>query len=486
MVSKANPYIQSIPINLFGGIFNSEILFQNGLNILSGENGTGKTSVINLLKSDTNKIFFENNPTSRIVVFNPLRNAEKNTQEQIFQSLRAQNLSLKTLNEAFRGFTINDRYLTVYHSFGELFILTYEDVFQGGGISIETAVNQTRDDFNDVLKRVFPGYEIVAAWKDKRLHLSIKKQEGIEIPINSLSRGESEVFALLFNIYANKNEEDIFLIDEPEIHLNWDLERGLFKFLYWFCEEFDKQIIVATHSRIIFEKEFLPKAQFLVWENGHIVVKNQPTQAIRKKIGGDALQLITAFEIGDPVFYVEDERQREVVEFLTHNLNKKAMIITANGRSNVINLCRLFTQQGVSNAFFLVDGDNEGVPNEFKTNDHYIQLNKYSIENYFLNISLLAKISEKNVEEVENIIRDSIKNAKQNQHTKVFKKLAEISSIPEEILDTYKAKDIIDLVAKGIGFSDGQELIEKFLEKCASEGILNNIFGEVTEKIEKL
>jgi len=482
-----NPYIQSIAINLFGGIFNNKIKFQNGLNIISGENGTGKTQVIQRLKNGEGRIFSEDNETSRIVVFNPLRNAEKNTQEQIFQSLRSRNLSIKKINEAFRGFAINDSQLASYSSFGDLFNLTYEDINRGGGITIEGAVNQTRNAFNDVLREVFPGYEIVAGWNNKELQLSIKKQGNIEIPINSLSRGESEAFALLFNIYANKNEEDIFLIDEPELHLNWDLERGLFKFLNWFCEEFNKQIIVATHSRIIFEKEFLPKAQFLVWENGHIIVKDQPTQQIRKKIGGDALQLITAFEIGEPIFYVEDERQKQIVEFLIDSLDKKAIVIVARGRTNVINMCRLFTQQGVLNAFFLVDGDNEGVPREFKANKYYIQLNKYSIENYFLDIFLLTKISSKDEKEIKNIIWETIKDASRDKHTKVFKKLAEITNdIPEEILDTYKAKDILDSFSKNIGFSDANELIDKFLEKSKNEGTLSDVFGEITKKIEKL
>jgi len=214
-MNETNPYIESIAVNLFGGIFNQEIKLTNGLNILSGENGTGKTQLINQLKAGSNRKFYNGKNTNNIVVFNPLRNAEKRTQEQIAQRLRSQDLSLKKINETLRGFAIDDWHLAVYHSFGEIFVLTYEDLLLNGNITVENAINQVKEDFNQVLRNVFPQYEIVAGWQDKQLDLKIKKQENIEIKIDELSRGESEVLALLFNIYANRDQEDIFLIDEP-------------------------------------------------------------------------------------------------------------------------------------------------------------------------------------------------------------------------------------------------------------------------------
>ena len=99
-MNDTNPYIESISVNLFDGLFSGEIKFINGLNILGGENGTGKTRLINQLKGGGNRKFFNDKQTNRIVVFNPLRNAEKRTQEEIAQRLRSQDLSLKKINEA--------------------------------------------------------------------------------------------------------------------------------------------------------------------------------------------------------------------------------------------------------------------------------------------------------------------------------------------------------------------------------------------------
>ncbi len=38
-MDKINPFIESISVNLFGGLFNTEVKFNNGLNVIGGENG---------------------------------------------------------------------------------------------------------------------------------------------------------------------------------------------------------------------------------------------------------------------------------------------------------------------------------------------------------------------------------------------------------------------------------------------------------------
>ncbi|MCZ6680864.1 MAG: AAA family ATPase [Candidatus Poribacteria bacterium] len=484
MSDPQHPYIQHISIDLFDGIFQSTIEFQPGLNIISGENGTGKTQVINQLKGSPTRKFARDVTTDRIVVFNPLRNAEKRTQEDIVQNLRTQNVSIQKINVAMQGFAINDWKVATYRSFGELFVLAYEDLFAAGGIPIEKAVKETRDDFNTVLQKVFPEFEIIAKWKEKQLNLSVRKMGSIDVPINSLSRGESEVFAIIFNIYANRNEEDIYLIDEPELHLNWDLEYGLFRFLDWFCREFDKQIIATTHSRIIFNTDFLHQTQFLIWRQGQIVVEMYPTEEIKTKIGGDALKLVTAFETSEAVFYVEDNGQRHVVEFLANHLSKDVFVSIAGNRDNVKSLCRYITREGSKNAYFLIDGDNMELDKDLRGNERFIHLQKYSIENYFLKPAILAKIADTTEEEMRSLIREKVKEASIDTKTLVFRKLADIAEIPEEILDTYNAKNIIGQVATSVGQHSPANLMDEYLKTCAEENVLEDIFSEITEKIQ--
>lgn len=483
---EASPYIESIFINIFDGKFNSEIKFKAGLNIISGVNGTGKTQLIQLLKSSDTRKFFNEVVTDRVVVFNPLRNAEKKTQEEIRQKLRSQDLNTKKINDVFRGLTINDQTLTSLYSFGELFVLTYEDLLFAGKISIEDAVERVRNDFNSVLRRVFPEYEIVAIWTDKQLTLNLKKETSIEVPLTTLSRGESEVLSLLFNIYANRQEEDIFLIDEPELHLNWDLERGLFNFLDWFCEEFKKQIITTTHSRIIFESKFLPKSQFLVWDNGKIAVKSEPTEEIRKKIGGDAFQLISALDIKDAVVYVEDEAQKQIVEYLAEHLSKSIFVSIAGNKINVINLCQYFAQQNIKNALFLVDSDNEGLGIELQNNLSFIQLQKNCIENYLLNNKVLSKVFNTTQKKIKEEIKQAIRTLSHDKYTVVFKKLADSNFLTEEILDLYNGKKLLEKLFFKYNVSDKNKFILNYLEKSKSLGKLDESFTEILEKLKAI
>lgn len=45
-------YIEKISLNIFDGRFNEEIHFKDGLNLISGENGTGKTNLLTLLQTN--------------------------------------------------------------------------------------------------------------------------------------------------------------------------------------------------------------------------------------------------------------------------------------------------------------------------------------------------------------------------------------------------------------------------------------------------
>ena len=81
-------YLQSIELNEFNGRFTEKITFSKGLNFLSGENGTGKTTLIKKIKE-----FANNNNTSlkfvsdittisadnqlEIFALSPKRNSEK-------------------------------------------------------------------------------------------------------------------------------------------------------------------------------------------------------------------------------------------------------------------------------------------------------------------------------------------------------------------------------------------------------------------------
>lgn len=251
------PHILSADINLFGGIFSESIPFKQGLNILSGENGTGKTHVLREIKKG--KFQSPEGTSPRVIAFNPKRNSDRKKLETIFQEIRQQNRALPTYVQQRMKTELQDSTFDNYASFAEVYVYVYEEQCKDGGIQTDK-MKKVTSDFNSIIQKIFLNYKLVSRWDAGRGAPDIKlKKEGQEIAIDSLSLGEQEVLSLVFNLYTARNTNDVFLVDEPEIHLNWHLEESLFRFFDWFCSKFDKQVIVATHSRVVFKAPFFGK-----------------------------------------------------------------------------------------------------------------------------------------------------------------------------------------------------------------------------------
>ena len=488
--------IKSVNINLFGNdIFNEKIDLKRGLNIISGVNGTGKTEFIKKLKAGNDVLLFNdtvvNSSTLPIFAISPKRMVDSKTIEAIAQEYKTKNKSKKQWEAFIKNLQIKSSGFDPYPPFPELFVQTYEDKVDTESKTKPVAVKETKDDFNKVLQMVFPNYKIIAEWiVDKslnqgRLALGVQKFDLEPLNHEQLSTGEREVLALIFSIYSAKDYEDIILIDEPEIHLNWNLERGLFLFLEWFCESFHKQIIVTTHSRIIFDNKFLNKVLYFVWRKKRIKIENDLPENEKSQIAGEAIQTLSlVFSPSSKTFIVEDRAHETIVSAIANTLKKKVEIVVANGKANVEMFYELSKKQSWRNIFFLVDGDNQGVKYIEK---NFIQLKKYCVQNYFLNIEVLAAISGRTKDEVKNTVMESLKKLPDSNNYLPFKKLSELTDInrfPFEMLDALDADRIIKEVFFALGLGKDFDKVSKaYINKSKDISKLKEIFSEITNKL---
>jgi predicted ATPase len=485
MTKELQKYIESCDVNLFEGIFKQKIIFKSGLNIISGENGTGKTKLLEWLKTKHKK-FFQGKGTPNIVAFNPKRNSEKRNIQQFADKLRRQKIDKDSINQALNQLQFNDSLFSNYMSFGELFIINYENLLDDGKLTKPLAAKEVAKNYNSVLEKIFPNYKIKADWQEKKLSLKIEKNGHTVIPIESLSCGESEVFSLIFNIYTSKDKQDIFLIDEPELHLNWNLENGLFTFFDQFCRTYNKQIIVATHSRSIFNQDFFDKIQFLTWDNQHIILKKEISEEIKEKIAGDAIKTISALDVFEKTFFVEDKAHELVVNSLAIKLSKEIGITVLGDCQKVDSVAKIMAKERVNKAFFLRDGDNQNTEKELLSNNNYIRLKKYCIQNYFFNTEILSKISTPNInsDEVKSRIKKCIQSlTKSNRNISYITLAKESIDFPDEVLDTFDCSNILGTLSKDIGLKDENDLIKKYIDEAHSQSMLNEIFSEITNKI---
>src|SRR5262249_15679484 len=142
---------------------------------------------------------------------------------------------------------INDATFEPYPALGDLFYVYYDHLRKDGGSQTEK-MRQTVDEFNNVIKRVFPHYQLPANWNPTAgsPKIELLKHGVTHVPLEGLSLGEQEVLSLAISVFASRERYEVFLIDEPEVHLNWHLEERLFEFLDDYCQINNKQMIVVT------------------------------------------------------------------------------------------------------------------------------------------------------------------------------------------------------------------------------------------------
>lgn len=481
-----NNYIESTGpnLNVLNGLFSSTVKFSPRLNFISGENGTLKTKFLQQLKGGQNIICHQNNPCT-IQAVSPQRRAVRKNVEAILQQLRQENTNLKSLNKMRN---INDNVFENYPSLGELYYALYNDLCGDGGNQIEK-MNEVTELFNKFIKSLFSHYELISKWENKKPTIYLLKNGISHVPLEGLSLGEQEMLSLVANFYTSRGIYDVFLVDEPEVHLNWHLEETLFQYLDDFCEEYQKQMIIVTHSRAIFKKRFISKTQFFVWEEGKVTCTKNISKEQRIRIAGDAIEIIRWGDFLRTTFFVEDAAHEKVVLAIAEMFGADVDVFLLGSSSKVESHYKVFKKEGrLKNVFFIIDGDNE--KHSFPNNDSFIHLNKYCIENYLLDINVASEITDKSKDEIRQIIFDLIFD---NDHN-IFKKNKnldfllvkfKVEDITDENLSKFDVSVIMNKYLSKIEMSL-KEYIWKYISKCHELGKIHSILPyQIVEAINK-
>jgi len=461
-------FIKSININLFNGKFNQIIEFGLDLNIISGVNGTGKTKVLQLLKQGKNVIIEPKDfqfSQLKILALSPKRNAEKRAKDSLLSIIRTTDLPKKTQEQINKQ--IRDDVYDSYPSFAELLHLKFNDLRskEFNSKPQKNILEEFTNEINkEILSKILPDYRLEISWikEENSLEIKVYKESSADyLNLLDLSTGEQELLSLTFNIYLMKDVVDVYLIDEPEIHLNWTLEENLFKFLNEFSKKFKKQIIISTHSRIIFDPDFKDKAIYLIWKNGKIEQGKSVPEEYKIKIAGETLKFLPYLELKEPTIIVEDNEHeiflRTLIEIYGKDPNS-IKIIKVNSSTIVETLYQKILSQvprieeEFFDAYWLVDGDNKGRSSEGK----FIRLKKYSIESYFLNFEILSELYNASIEDIKREIIDILK-------LRIDKVVADNKNKPF-IVKTLK-ENLNDLSQESLDKLDCSEIFKEFLQR---------------------
>ncbi len=478
-----NLFVEKININLFGGVFNQEIGFTNGLNIISGENGTCKTRLLLATKTDgelaTNSQGLLKANQTNVAAFSPKRNSQRITVENALTEFRQQNRRIENTINEFMAKQMQDTNFENYPPFGELFAGYFEQLDRAGG-DRKKVVKKIEREFNSVLSKLLGNYLLTTSWDPAQGTFSVivRKNEA-DITLNDLSLGEQELMSLIFNLYISRNDADIFLIDEPEVHLNWSLELILFEFLDDFCLKYKKQIIVVTHSRVIFNKRFYPKTQFLVWDAGNIICMKDIDDKAKNKLAGEAVSLTQVVKISKKTFFVEDLVHKKVISKIAEALTRDVEVIECDGKSNVKSLLKMVsTKPDYQLARFVIDSDNEGNP--FPTDSKLVFLKKYCMECYLTDLSTLALILNETEEKVKSKIHSIIVTRK-TEILKTYKHLSFLidrlkpNDISNTLLSSFDCSIVVNELIQSCNLSF-EDFLDKYVREAVASRKLNRIF----------
>lgn len=473
-------HIASANLNILNGILQGTMVFAPGLNIISGENGTLKTQLLQSLRAGA-AVASQPQQQLRMQAISPKRNSERRAAETILQHFRQQNRTWETnLNERAGG-QINVSGFDNYPSLGDLYYLIFEHRCKDGA-DRRAHMRAVAVEFNRVINAVFPQYALLATWEDRlgAPKIRMSKNGNVEFPIEALSMGEQEVLSLILSISTSSDSIDVYLIDEPEVHLNWHLEESLFAFLDDFCTGSQKQAIVVTHSRTVFKPRFLPKAQFLRWtEDQRVTWGRELTGQQRSRLAGDAIEIVALGDFSRVTVFLEDAAHAEIVAAIAEFIGTAVNTSQCGNATNVKSLYRYQRVHGPwANAYFMVDGDNQGNP--FPGERCFIHLPYYCIENLLLDPALLANLSSRSVEEVQRIVVDLIREKRDVifQKNKFFQFLADGLSADHmtfERMRTFDASVVISDLIERLGLVSVKEMLPAYLRAAQSVGRLDEL-----------
>lgn len=261
---------------------------------------------------------------------------------------------------------------------------------------------------NELFEVFFPGKKFLGPipTEEGSLSFPVRLENGREHDIDELSSGEKEVLLGYLRLRGSAPQNSIILLDEPELHLNSRLTRGLPRFYQKHIGKIlGNQLWLITHSDTLLREA--------VEEPAYVVYHMQPAYATDPK-SNQAMSVSASAEVERALIDL-------VGDLATYSPRSKVVILEGGGESKfdvhlVEQLFPLFAEQvnlisggnkyGVKTLqvlldkaaedskldarfYSIVDQDYDG-PELVRVDNQY-SWNVYHIENYLLELKFIRK-----------------------------------------------------------------------------------------------
>ena len=221
-----------------------------------------------------------------------------------------------------------------------------------------TLDQQKLDKFHSIIGEIFPNLTISCDF-DEHVHTHIEvlvEIDGKKVPLELVGAGALQAIQLV--AYATMYDPGLLLLDEPDAHLHPSNQRLLAATLLKIAEQGSVRIVLATHSRHIFDALSRSHMTDIIWLKDGVKQEKKDTEdlSILLDLGAlDSYELLTAAKCR-VVVLTEDSKSERLRSILETNgfVKDEYMLQSFDGVSNI-------AMTGTIADFFLKQGKNTRV-----------------------------------------------------------------------------------------------------------------------------
>lgn len=327
------------------------------------------------------------------------------------ENVQGINLNLDTANQTYSQSTLynyNNKYNNVKSEMAGNYIK--EILSERADPSSENSPQPLTSTLVELFEAFFPDKKFLGPrpTNDGSLSFPVLTQSGTEHDLDELSSGEKEILYGYLRIRSSAPRDSIILLDEPELHLNPRLIRGLPEFYRKHLgEALQNQIWLVTHSDALI-REAIGKPGFNVFHMLPCGSEDGDTSQLKPLTVSGDLEAVLADLVGDLAAYrpggkgliFEGGGDSDFDKTLTSKLFREELrginLISGTNKIRVKLLHEVLERAHASGAlptkfYAIVDGDTEGSLENTEAVNRFVW-NVYHIENYLLEPDIIAHV----------------------------------------------------------------------------------------------
>lgn len=327
------------------------------------------------------------------------------------ENVQGVNLNLDTANQTYSQSTLynyNNKYNNVKSEMAGNYV---KEILAGMADPSEGDRQQSLSaTLMELFEAFFPDKKFLGPrpTSDGSLAFPVQTQSGAEHDLDELSSGEKEILYGYLRIRSSAPRDSIILLDEPELHLNPRLIRGLPEFYRKHLgEALQNQIWLVTHSDALI-REAIGKPGFNVFHMLPCGSEEANTSQLRPLIVSGDLESVLADLVGDLAAYRpggkglifegggDSDFDKTIASTLFSEELRGINLISGTNKIRVKLLHEVLERAHDSGAvptkfYAIVDGDTEGVAGESNAVNRHVW-DVYHIENYLLEPAIIAHV----------------------------------------------------------------------------------------------